>query len=671
MRSLLRLLPLFLKYRYRMAIIFLLSPLASALTALSLLMILPVLEVMFGPANRPDEGPNTPAVEVAQPSGGLLGEMIEQPQPEDGGASAAEATTKEGLGKSIGVLKTTTREYIAGRRQQALAYMRQNKVSTLFIIAGFLLTASVLGALLTWGIRQLSASISLDLQKRLRDNLFNRILAQDLDFFRRYPSGQLMSRMSSDVRRVQRMLNTFSGSTIQDFFKVIACFILLVYLSPRLTMYMALTLPIGAVLFLWATQKIRKFARQQEILEAGAFEVMHEAISGIRTVKGFGMETFENRKFRNQTRDILERGMKVQNIKNIVEPATEVLSVASGVVVLLAGGLLFLQRSELLGADFTMYKFVVYLGALSRFYRPLKNFSKLNSVVQVGITGLERIEAVTNEQPTIVSPPGARAMPEGAPRVRFENVWFSYPGQPRSAEPVLQGIELSVEPGEVVALVGRSGAGKTTIINLLCRFYDPCRGRVSVDGIDLRQIDLDSLRSKIGIVPQETFLFNDTVANNIAYGMQGVSREQLVEAARQANAESFITALPRGYDTIIGERGGQLSTGQKQRLAIARAILKNPTVLILDDATSALESETEQQIRNSQKQMSHGRTTFIIAHRFATVMMADRIVVLDRGRIIEQGCHEDLFEAGGLYKTLASYQGLFADSVSEEAHTAR
>jgi ABC-type multidrug transport system fused ATPase/permease subunit len=503
----------------------------------------------------------------------------------------------------------------------------------------------------------ISSRLALDLQRRLRQDVFDHIIRQDMYFFAQNATGTLIARLTNDIGKIQRMLLLFSESNLRNFIQMIALLCVLIYLSPRLTFYAFLTMPFGAVLYIWTGKTLRKFGAREDITEAGIFIVLQEAFSGIGVIKAFAGEKWESNRFRKAVDIAFERLLGIRKVEGFVHSVSEFINTLAVVIVLLVGARLFLGESAIFEKNFNTASFFVYLFVITQFYMPMRNLGKMNTTLQRALAACKRINTIMEQKRQIEEAPDAVDMPAFAPAVRFENIHFHYPT--KTQDVVLRGLDIAVQPGEVVALVGRSGAGKTSIINLLCRFYDPQEGRITIDDVELNKIRLESLRQKVAVVPQETFLFDDTVRNNICYAYPDATDAEVEEAARVAKAHEFIVKLPEGYNTLIGERGNSLSTGQKQRLAIARALIRKPTVLIFDEATASLDAETERYIQENLRTMAQGRTTFIIAHRFSTVTVADRIMVVDHGRIVEEGAHRELYEANGLYTVLCKCQEIF------------
>jgi subfamily B ATP-binding cassette protein MsbA len=378
--------------------------------------------------------------------------------------------------------------------------------------------------------------------------------------------------------------------------------------------------------------------------------VLQETISGIKVVKAFGMEEFENKKFQTQTWRYFKSLLKITRIRNLASPITEFLSVVAGVVIIWYGGMQVLELGTMRASEF-----LTFLIAIFQIMPPVKELTSVNNRIQESTSAAKRVFEILDIEPDIKEAPNAIELKEFKDEIVFENVWFSYNGT-KNGDFILKGINLKVKKGEILAIVGPSGAGKSTLVDLIPRFYDPTEGRILIDGIDLRMIKIKSLRDKIGIVTQETILFNDTIRNNIAYGLEDCPIDKIIEVAKAANAHDFIMQLPNGYDTVIGERGMKLSGGQRQRISIARALLKNPPILILDEATSNLDAESEILVQEAIERLMQNRTVFVIAHRLSTIRNADRIIVIDNGRIVQEGKHEELIHQDGLYKKLYEMQ---------------
>jgi subfamily B ATP-binding cassette protein MsbA len=381
---------------------------------------------------------------------------------------------------------------------------------------------------------------------------------------------------------------------------------------------------------------------------ASLTSVLHETISGVKVVKAFGMEDFENRKFAGEAQSLFATVMRVTRIKNLSSPSTEFLSAVAGGVIIWFGGMQVLSHESLKASEF-----IGFLFAMFQMMPPIKELSTVNNRLAEATAAGKRVFEILDTEPNIRTAPGAVRITGFDRSIEFRAISFRY----AEGDEVLHHCSLTINKGEAVAIVGPSGAGKSTLVDLVPRFYDPTGGSITIDGRDLRNVELKSLREQIGIVTQETILFNDSVRNNIAYGLDECPEEALIAAARAANAHDFIKDMPYGYGTVIGERGVKLSGGQRQRLALARAILKNPPILILDEATSALDTESELLVQEAIERLMAGRTSIVIAHRLSTIQHADRIVVIDNGRITETGKHRELVrKKNGLYRKLYEMQ---------------
>jgi len=394
-------------------------------------------------------------------------------------------------------------------------------------------------------------------------------------------------------------------------------------------------------------KKLRKLSKTSQEMMADTNSLLYENIIGARIVKAFNMQEYEIKKFNKVNNDYYRVSMKSIKRMLLLSPATEILGCIAGVFVFVLGG------REVIDGKISFGVFGLFLGSVLSTIRRVKKLSQVNSLNQQAVAAGERIYEVLDAKPSVVESSVARELKGFKDRVVFSDVWFSY-----GDNQVLKGVNLDVPYGSVLAVVGPSGNGKTTLLDLIPRFYDPKKGRITIDGVDIKEVSLKSLRQQVGIVTQETILFNDTIRANIAYGLPGATDAEIKQAALQANAHDFISQMLQGYDTVIGDRGMRISGGERQRIAIARALLKNPPILILDEATSQLDSESERIVQEALDRLIRGRTVFVIAHRLTTVRNAHRIVVLDKGRIAESGTHDQLLGKDGLYKRLYSIQEL-------------
>jgi len=462
-----------------------------------------------------------------------------------------------------------------------------------------------------------------------------------------------MSKFTNDLQQVQVGVNTLTGKLLREPLTALMFLLVALGTSWKMTVMTLVLLPPLAWLIVVVGQKIKRRAKMLLSNRGNLMNILQETLIGTAVVKVFTGEDYEKRRFRKENRRVLRQMMKVVKYQAFVRPFIGFLTAIAAAVALAAAGQLVMGGSELDPGNF-----LAFLFAIGRIADPVRKLANVNNNIQMGLAGAKRIFNVMDAQPEIQDAPNAREIPPLRDAITFENVSFSYDG----ATEVLRNVSFEARQGEVVAIVGYSGAGKTTLVNLIPRFFDPTSGTVRFDGVDLRDIKLKSLRQKIGMVSQTTLLFNCTVARNIAYGVEGeTDMDRVVAAAKAAHADVFIDNLPEGYDTVLGREGVELSGGESQRLSIARAIYKDPSVLIMDEATSNLDSESEALIRDALARFVRGRTTFVIAHRFSTIEHADKIVVLSDGEIVGIGNHEQLIRDCTVYTTLYSRQ--FRDDV--------
>jgi subfamily B ATP-binding cassette protein MsbA len=483
----------------------------------------------------------------------------------------------------------------------------------------------------------------------LRGAVFGKMQSLSLDFFGEKRTGELLARVSSDVGLVHHSISTVVEDLVKQPITFLSVLAWLCWSNWRLAALGLVLFPVSLVPIVYFGRRTRQASRKGQQLTGTLLSVLHEGITGWRVVKVFCAEERELRGFGDLCRRFFRERMRVVRARAALGPLMEVVTGLSGGIVFV-----YAYRMQMRGSDL-----IAFCIGLFMLYEPIKKLSRVHLQIQEGLTGAERVFEVLDLKPGVVEVANARALPPLRQAIRFENVSFQY----NPERVVLQDINLTVPAGSIVALVGASGAGKTTLLNLVPRFMDPTRGAVLVDGQDIRGVTFRSLREQMGLVTQETFLFNDTVAANIGYAKPGASREEIIHAARRAHAHEFIQQLPEHYDTRIGEAGMKLSGGQRQRLAIARAILKNPPILLLDEATSALDTESERVVQAALDALLWGdsgerrlHTMLVIAHRLSTVQHADLIVVLDQGRLQEQGTHTELLARGGLYQRLHALQ---------------
>jgi subfamily B ATP-binding cassette protein MsbA len=447
-----------------------------------------------------------------------------------------------------------------------------------------------------------------------------------------------MSRITNDVNLIQGAVSEAVTSLLKDSFTIIGLVFLIFYRDWKLAVIAMFVFPLTIYPIAKFGRMMRNVASRTQVTMGSLTSLLQETIAGTRIVKAFGMEEYEGKRFAKENEDLFKLFMKSVSIKGISTPLMEFLGGIAMAAIVLYGGL------EVLKGNSTPGNFFSFLAALIMLYEPVKRLTNVNNTIQQGIAGAQRVFSIIDIDPDIRNSSYAIALPKISKGIDIQNVTFSY-----AETPVLKNINLSINAGEVVAFVGMSGGGKTTLVNLIPRFYDVTEGKISIDSHDIRDVTIQSLRGQIGIVTQQTILFNDTVRNNIAYGNIDESDENIIKAAKAANAHDFISNLPNKYNTIIGEQGTKLSGGERQRISIARALLKDAPILILDEATSSLDTEAEIEVQDALEKLMQGRTTLIIAHRLSTIRNAHRILVLANGEIVEEGTHESLIEKKGEY----------------------
>jgi subfamily B ATP-binding cassette protein MsbA len=490
----------------------------------------------------------------------------------------------------------------------------------------------------------------------LRDDLYTALLRRSAAFFSQHTTGTLLSTIINDIERVQYAMSTVLSELLQQFFTFISVAIVVVILGGKLAWVLLLFVPVIIYSSRKIGSRVRTTTRHGQDKLAEIQNILHETITGNRIVKAFNTENWEISRFRKAARRLFRANLRSVAAAAISSPLMDIFGVVGIALLLLLG------RDRIAHNQMTPGVFVAFITAVFSLYNPVRKFALFYNNFQQALGASSEIFKFMDLKDDVREKPRAKTMPKFSGSVRFEHVSFAYFNDGEEAHEVLHDIELEVRRGEVLAIVGSSGAGKSTLVHLIPRFFDVTAGRLLIDGLDLRDVTLSSLRAQVGIVTQETVLFNDTVRNNIAYGQPNVPLKDVEAAARAALAHDFIMALPSGYDTVIGERGVRLSGGERQRLAIARAILKNAPILILDEATSALDSESESLVQSALHNLMTGRTVFVIAHRLSTVRRADRIVVIENGAIADIGAHEELMTKLGTYRRLYELQFANADA---------
>lgn len=493
-------------------------------------------------------------------------------------------------------------------------------------------------------MRHIGAKVVTD----LREGLYKHLILLPLGFFTKNPSGSLISRITNDIGLLQGVIANSVKDLFVEGFTMIALIGVAFYRKWDLAFITIFILPFIIYIIAKIGQKVKKTSGSLQDRMADLTTTLSETFTGIKVVKAFGMEDFESRRFGEKNRKYLGMYMKITKVSEMLSPVMDFIGVGIGVAfVIWYGGSQVIRGTTSAGTFFS------FTAAVLMLYNPIRRLGQVNISIQQAIGASERVFHIFDTRSEVFEKEGLKELPPIKKEIEFSNVSFHYGDRKRNA---LSGINLKVTAGKVIALIGVSGVGKTTLVNLIPRFYDPTAGKILIDGIDIREVTLASLREKIGIVSQETILFNDTVRNNIAYGRTDAGDDAIVNVAKAAYAHDFIIEMPRGYNTVIGEKGVRLSGGQKQSIAIARALLKNPPILILDEATSSLDTASEKMVQEALKNLMKDRTTFVIAHRLSTIQRADRIVVIDKGRVVEMGNHNELLSKGGLYKRLYSLQ---------------
>jgi ATP-binding cassette, subfamily B, bacterial MsbA len=496
----------------------------------------------------------------------------------------------------------------------------------------------------------------------LRNKLYDRILQRSIAFFSRNSTGSLISTAINDIEKVQGTLSIALAEFLQQFFTLLFMVGVVIVLGHKLSLVLVIFIPFVIISAGKIGRRVRSTTRKGQDKLADIQHILHETVTGNRIVKAFTMEAWESIRFRSAARTLFRANLKSVAVQAISSPLMDMIGAVAVAM------LLWLGRSQIKSGAMTAGGFIAFIIAVFKLYDPVRKIALFNNSLQQALGASSEIFRFLDEPEEIQEKRGAIALPAFRERVKFENVTFSYTGANGCEPEILRGINLETRAGEVVAIVGSSGAGKSTLVQLVPRFFDVTSGAIKIDGHDLRDVTLSSLRAQIGIVTQETILFNDTVRNNIAYGQPNVPQEAVIEAAKAALAHDFIQRLPEAYDTMIGERGLRLSGGERQRIAIARALLKNAPILILDEATSSLDTESESLVQAALQNLMTGRTAFVIAHRLTTVRHADRIVVLENGRIADSGTHEDLLTRLGTYRKLYELQFMELEpKMSEEA----
>jgi ATP-binding cassette, subfamily B, bacterial MsbA len=589
--------------------------LSALLDGASIYLAIPLLDTLFRQAGIETSGSTSQiANQVSEKTGGWISSFINE-------------------------ISSSFQSYIFNGEMSEILF----KICVMILIAFF--GKNLFGYLQAYSLAHVEQGMIRD----MRDDAYKHLHKLPMSFFKNEKTGNLISRITNDVNMVQSSVSAVFLNMIREPFKIVVFLGIALSISWKLTLFSIVVLPFSVGIIAYIGIVLRKISGLLQAKMADITNNLHETITGVKIVKAFGMEDYENKKFFFETNKYFRLSLKITRIRNIAGPATEFLSVLIGVVIIYFGAQLVLIDHTISASQFFGFLFAIF-----QLMPPIKELSSVNNRIQESIAAADRIFEILDTEPRIKNIDNPVVINEFKNTIEFDNVSFMYDD---SEEPVLDGIDLKVKKGNVIALVGSSGAGKTTLVDLIPRFYDPINGKILLDGVDIKNIRLEDLRKLMGIVTQETVLFNESARNNIAYGLTDCLEEKIIAAAKAANAHNFIMELPHKYDTIIGEKGTKLSGGQRQRISIARALLKNPPIMILDEATSALDNESEVLVQEAIDRLMHDRTAFVVAHRLSTIRNADRIIVLDRGKVVQDGKHETLLEdEKGIYKKLYELQ---------------
>lgn len=540
-------------------------------------------------------------------------------------------------------------EYITGVFNHYFLFIIQDygRLNALLFVCGLIVVCVVLANVFRYLERVIATKIRVDLVRNMRLEIFRKVSLLHIGFFNSERKGDLISRFTNDVYEVENAVMNSLKAVLKEPITIVVYFFVLFTISPQLTLFTLLVLPITGGVLAEIIKRLKKQATASQESMGRIVNILDEAFSGMRVVKAFNARNFILRKIEEESAYYRKVNKSMSYKNELASPVSEILGVIIVAGIIFFGGNLVLTEESALQPEV----FIGFLAVFSMIIQPAKNFSNGITSLQRGTASAKRIFEIMDLEPAIKDKPDAVVLKEFKSSIEFRNVSFAY-----GSEPVVRNVNLSLPKGKTVALVGPSGGGKSTLADLVPRFYDPTEGEVQIDGRSLKDYNLESIRHHMGIVTQESILFNDTIFNNIAFGKEGVNEEAVIEAARIANAHDFIMQTEQGYQTYIGERGSKLSGGQRQRLSIARAVLKNPPILILDEATSALDSESERLVQDALFNLMKNRTSLIIAHRLSTIQHADEIVVVQEGQIAERGTHHELLQRQGLYWKLSTMQ---------------
>ena len=530
-----------------------------------------------------------------------------------------------------------------------------DKFALLSFAALAVVVIAIAGALSSYAEKYLTTSVGQWVMHDLRRILYHHIQRLSLSYHDKKRTGDLISTVTSDIASIQDVISNVLLGVVVNVMTLLGMIAVMFYLNWRFTLIALSVAPALALVVYSFTRRIKQASREVRKKEGEVVSILEEVLSSIRVVKAFTREDYEQRRFERQSEESVEMALRARGVKAKLAPIVEVI-VAGGTCVVLWYGTRLVLSGQL--SSGSLLVFLLYLGKM---YKPMRELSKMTDTISKAVVGFERIQEVLDTERLVRNLRGSRNAPPFKGQIEFDHVYFGY----EEGNPILKDLSLNIKPGQVAALVGPTGAGKTTIVSLIPRFYDPTAGTVKIDGTDVRQFKIKSMRQQISFVLQESLLFRATIRQNIAYGRPEAKREEIVEAAKLANAHEFIERMPQGYDTMVGERGETLSGGQRQRIAIARAVIRNAPILILDEPSSELDAASEELVFDALTRLMEGKTSIVIAHRLSTIRRADVIFVIDKGAVVESGTHEELLAHGGLYSEF--YEIQFRDQESEMA----
>lgn len=546
-------------------------------------------------------------------------------------------------------------DYFAKWFDNMMAYLivSSGKLQALFLICIVVFVLTFFKSLFRYLAMYYLAPIRNGVVRDLRNKLVSKVLQLPLSYYSDERKGDIMSRMTTDVQEIEWSIMQTLELIFREPLTILISVVMLVSISGYLTLYVLLLLPVAGVFVVVIGKSLKRNAQKSKTILGQLFNIMEETLGGLKIIKAFTGENYIRAKFEKTNQEFYHQSVKVYRKTDLASPVSETVVVGILMLILFIGGKMVLAPADPLDPELTAAAFIGYFVIASQIVPPIKQITTAYNSIQKGAASEERIDKILDAEISITEKPDARTLSHFSNAIEFSGTSFAY--RKGDSGYVLNHINLKIEKGKTIALVGQSGSGKTTLADMIPRFYDADGGEVLIDGVNVKDVKLNDLRSLIGVVSQESILFNDSVFNNIAFGINA-SEEEVVKAAKIANAHEFISALPEGYQTNIGDRGGKLSGGQRQRLSIARAVLKNPPILILDEATSALDTESERLVQDALNNLMKNRTSIVIAHRLSTIATADEIIVLSKGEIVERGTHDQLIRQNGIYKRLCDMQ---------------